>query len=110
MHEQAFKTHVAVFGHMHPQVAMTLGNISTVYQEQGKFPEALDTLKKVLAVFEKVRGRNHPVMATAHQNIGVVYFKQGNLPDALESFEKALAIEEKTFGCEHPDVATTYMK
>jgi tetratricopeptide (TPR) repeat protein len=61
---QVVRIQEATLGCDHPQVAMTLGNISNVYQAQGKFPEALETSKKVLNIFEKIHGHMHPVVAT----------------------------------------------
>ena len=53
-------------GRDHPQVAMMLGNISNLSREHGKLPEALNTLKKVLAIFKQVHSRNHPLVAMTY--------------------------------------------
>ena len=63
MHEKALKTRVAVLGPEHLDMAATYGNISCVYESQGKYPEALKMHQKCLKIEEKIHGLEHLLVA-----------------------------------------------
>ena len=48
-------------------------SIAIVYEEQGKYPEALELHHKSLATKEKVLGCEHPLAADTKNNIALVY-------------------------------------
>ena len=89
---------------------MALGNISNVYQRQGKFSEALSTLKQVLAIFEKVHGRNHLKPAKTKLNIGSIYSSMGEYVRAPNTYNEALPVVETELGCDHQLTADTRNK
>ena len=79
-----------------------------VYDDQGKYAEALDWYGKALAIWEKVLGRQHPDTARTYNGIAIVYGRQGKYAEALEWYGKALAIQEKVLGRQHPSTARTW--
>ena len=67
--------------------------------------EAERSLRRALAIAEKVYGPDHPEVATDANNIGQILKAQGDLAGALEYTRRALAIDEKVYGPDHPKVA-----
>jgi tetratricopeptide (TPR) repeat protein len=67
--------------------------------------EAERSLRRALAIDEKVYGPDHPEVATDANNIGQILKAQGDLAGALEYTRRALAIDEKVYGPDHPKVA-----
>lgn len=55
------------------------------YYADGKFPEAIETYEKILAV--------HYESSALYFNLGNAYFKEGNIPSAVLYYEKALKLE-----------------
>ncbi|OJJ14328.1 hypothetical protein BKI52_43395 [marine bacterium AO1-C] len=67
-------------------------NKGVIYDNQGKFEEAIVYYKKALKVAQEL---DYTIgMAKAYQNIGVTYAKQGNYEQCMRFFLKALKIYE----------------
>src|ERR1039458_5810471 len=49
----------------HPDVAETLGNLSIVYADLGRYADAEALAKRALAIREKAFGAEHPIVATS---------------------------------------------
>jgi tetratricopeptide (TPR) repeat protein len=47
-------------GNEHPNVANSLLNLGTLYQQQGKYPEAKALYRQALAIAHATLGPNHP--------------------------------------------------
>ena len=47
-------------GKEHPDYAIRLNNLASVYESQGKFDEALKLYEQALNIFEKTLPENHP--------------------------------------------------
>jgi tetratricopeptide (TPR) repeat protein len=78
-----------------------------LYLDNRALPEEAErSLKRALAIGEKVYGPDHPEVATRANNIGQILKGQGDLAGALEYTRRALAIDEKVYGPDHPTVAT----
>ena len=91
-------------------VSLFACSMAIVYEQQGKYMEALPMHHEVLQIRSKTFGPEHPDVASTYSNIGVVYRQQGQYPEALGMYQKCLEIEEKTYGREHPLVADTKNK
>ncbi len=68
----------------------TLNNLSQVYQDQGKYIEAMDYLEQALEILQEIN--DYDGQSTTLNNIATVYFAQGYYEKALEYFEKTLSI------------------
>jgi len=55
---------------------------------KGRFDEALEQFRKILAIKQDVR---------AYGNMGLIYQNTGRLPQAIESFKQALALEPNSY-------------
>jgi tetratricopeptide (TPR) repeat protein len=91
-------------GPEHLDVATSLTNLASIYQAQGKYPEAEERYHWALAIQEKILGPEHLDVATSLTNLASIYQAQGKYPEAEEQHHRALAIKEKVLGSEHPDV------
>ncbi len=75
-----------------------MNRFGTVFLEQGKYREALDSFEKSLKYRIQCFGTNHVRVAATYKNVGVVHKKLGNLQKALELYELALEIELNCLG------------
>jgi tetratricopeptide (TPR) repeat protein len=55
-------------GSEHPDLAIRLNNLATVYSDQGKYAEAEPLLKRSLAIYEQKLGPTHPSTRTIREN------------------------------------------
>ena len=89
----------------HPDIAISLGNLASMYRAQEHHDKAEPLFIRALDIFEKVLGTDYPHIATNLNNLGLLYIKQGHYDKAEPLFKRALAIDEKALGCHHPSVA-----
>eukprot|EP00959_Pyramimonas_sp_CCMP1952_P288873 6041484-Pyramimonas_sp.AAC.1 len=83
-------------GEEHPDVALALYDLACLYQDMGKYDDALPLFERSLAIYEKVHhGEEHPAVALALYNLACLYQDMGKYDDALPLFKRSLAIHEK---------------
>ena len=97
-HSESLGVALETTGRLLNQVGLYLDN-------RAQLAEAEGSLKRALAIGEKVYGPDHPTVATDANNLGQILQAQGDLAGALEYTRRALAIDEKIYGPEHPNVA-----
>ena len=78
-----------------------------MYENQAKYPEALQMHKEVLDICLKIFGPDHLSVAVFYGNIGNVCESQAKYLEAPEMHQKCLKIEEKIHRPEHLDMART---
>ncbi|KAF8467212.1 hypothetical protein BDZ91DRAFT_762700 [Kalaharituber pfeilii] len=91
----------------HPSTLHTVHNIAVVYEQQGKYSQALELYQRALAGYEKSLGVDHPSTLRTVNNMAVVYENQGKYSQALELYQRALAGREKSLGVDHPSTLNT---
>ena len=74
-------------------IAIRLGNIGVVYDEQGNYPKALESFFAALKMDKELGDKNG--IAIRLGNIGIVYDEQGNYPMALENYYEALKMAKE---------------
>ena len=72
------------------QLAGVYNNASAIYEELGKYDEALENLEKAVAILEKQPGMEADT-ATVMTNLALVLLKLGRDEEATEKLETALA-------------------
>jgi CHAT domain-containing protein len=72
---------------------------------QGRYDEAINLAKEVLAIREKALGPEHPDTATSLNNLAGLYETTGRYAEAEPLYKRSLAIREKVLGSDHPDTA-----
>ena len=75
--------------HIAPQRIDFVGNLGNVYQDIGRFHDAIACFRKVIAAV--------PTSEMAHNNLGNLLQETGDLADAAECFERAIAIRPDFF-------------
>ena len=72
--------------------------------QAGKYAEAIEIAKRLLAIAEKALGPNHPSVGTSLSNLALLYQAQGRHGEAEPLYKRSLTIREKALGPDHPDV------
>jgi CHAT domain-containing protein/tetratricopeptide (TPR) repeat protein len=73
----------------------------------GKYPEAIEVSKQLIAAFDRMGAGEHPLQAANYASLGDLYKFTGQFAEAEKSHRRALAMREKAFGPEHADVAAS---
>jgi CHAT domain-containing protein/Tfp pilus assembly protein PilF len=94
------------FGTDDPLVAVSMNNLASILEAQGKLSGAEPLFRRALEMREKHLGSDHPSVAGSLNSLAVLHRKQGRLDKAEPLLRRALFIQEKHFGPEHPSVAT----
>ncbi len=92
-------------GKQHPQYAVTLQNLATLYQKKKEFARASELLEQVKQTTQNTLGGDHPLYATITTNLAVLYQDQGQYPVAEKYWQESVATRRKLLGEEHPDYA-----
>ena len=58
-------------------LAQSLDRLARIYQNQGRYREALPLYRKSLQIYEQQLGANHPNVATSLNNLALLYDAQG---------------------------------
>ena len=106
--EQALEMRKALYPERnHPELASSLDNVGSAYQNLGQLEKSLAYQEQALAMYQGLYGETpHPDVASSLDNVGVVYQTLGDIPKGLEYKEQALAMREKLYPDQnHPDVA-----
>lgn len=91
----------------HPNVAITLGNLGTLYTKQGKYDQAELHLKRAFAINELMLGPVHPEVANSLNNLAQCYVMQSKYDLAESLFRQAMTIWEQTSGLQPAKMITT---
>jgi tetratricopeptide (TPR) repeat protein len=92
-------------GEHHPTTAISLNNLASLYQLQGKYIEAEPLFTQALAIHQQ--SDNALNFATGLNNLAGLYKLQGNYAQAEALFLEALNLKKETLGEVHPSVATS---
>ena len=118
-HGRALDIREAQLGKDHPEVAISLTNISNALRAQGDLSKSEQMARQALAIFEAQLGPDHPYTAASHNNIGNSLIEQGRhiawddepraqpyFEQAEDHYRKAVAIRQANFKtANHPSVA-----
>jgi len=88
----------------HPDVALSLLNLATLYSDLGDYAKAEPFYQRALAIREKSLGPEHPLTARSLDNLAILYVALRDYAKAEPLFQRALAIQEKSLDPGHPDV------
>lgn len=85
--EKAYRDYLAAFPDNPEASRVAHQNLSKLYIDQKRYPEAIAALKKLVAA--------DPRNADAYNNLGVVYFQTKDYPNAVAAWEKSLKLRPK---------------
>jgi tetratricopeptide (TPR) repeat protein len=107
LYERALALYEQTLGPDHPDVAVTLSNLSNGYLLAGAYPEARALSERTLAIYEQALGPDHPELAVPLNNLASVHLAAGAYPEARALYERSLAIWERALDEDHPDIAVS---
>ena len=96
-----------VLGPDHFDTLTARNNLAGAYEDVGRFGEAIELYKRVLADQEQVLGPDHPDTLTTRNNLAVAYHSAGRFGEAIELCERVLFERERLLGPDHPDTLIT---
>jgi tetratricopeptide (TPR) repeat protein len=101
--ERALTVHEKALGIDHPGTVMSLHDLASLYDAQGRFEEAGPLYRRAVSIAEKLQAG--PNTATTLNGFAEHYRLMRRFDDAGPLFARALAIREKVLGANHPATA-----
>lgn len=89
----------------HPDLAVILNTLATVYTDQAYYAKAEQQYLRALEISEEAWGPQHPYLAGILNNLARLYLRRGRFEDAEMCSQRALEIAKGAFGDSHPSVA-----
>ncbi|MGO8778414.1 MAG: CHAT domain-containing protein, partial [Rhodomicrobium sp.] len=86
---------------------ISVNNLATLYDDQGRYSEAEPLYKRALEESERVLGKEHPLTLGNLSNLAAMYESQGRYGEAEALSKRALEARERVLGKEHPDTLTS---
>jgi tetratricopeptide (TPR) repeat protein/predicted Ser/Thr protein kinase len=80
-------------------------DLGSVYEAEGKYPEALRSYQEAVDLRRAIAGDQDPRVAASIANTGVPFYRMGRYAEAQARFEQALEIQKRVLGPQHPEVA-----
>src|SRR5262249_41044542 len=105
--QQVLAIREKLLGPDHPDVAMVLDGLGSLYKKEGRYTEAEALYKRALAIREKSLGpnnRDHFLVAQSLGSLAALYDRQGRYAEAEPLNQRALAIFEEAFGLDNFEV------
>jgi tetratricopeptide (TPR) repeat protein len=97
----------ALLGAEHPEVAVALCQLGTIYSSLQKHADAELSFRRALAIQERRGGEQDDEVADTLNAFGVHQIQRRDYEAAESLLRKALTIKEAGRGLEHPDLAPT---
>ncbi|HYW33854.1 MAG TPA: serine/threonine-protein kinase [Balneolaceae bacterium] len=91
-------------------ITITLNNLSSALQAQGKFRQAARLIKKNLNFDLHTYGKMHPSVANDYNNLAFIYQRWGKLQKADSLHQLALGMRLKLLPPHHPQIAESYVR
>jgi tetratricopeptide (TPR) repeat protein len=91
-HLEALAIDEEMLGAGHPNVAVELYNLATIYATQRRYRDSEPLFQRALAINERTLGANHLRVATTLDNYAQVLAKTGRRREATEMQKRAEAI------------------
>jgi tetratricopeptide (TPR) repeat protein len=76
----------------HPDIAMSLCNMATLHDCEGRCEQALPLYEEALRLFREMPPPGHPNMATCLENLATFHEDRGDYDLALPLYQEALKI------------------
>ena len=105
LYQRSLKIRESKLGPDHPDVAQSLNNLATLYQDMGQYAKAEPLYQRSLKICESKLGPDHPDVATSLNNLATLYQDMGQYAKAEPLYQRSLKIRESKLGPDHPDVA-----
>lgn len=107
LYQKVLAAQQAKFGMEHEEVALTVHNLSALYDDEGKWDEAIPLCLQAQSIWERTIGIRDPLFARSLDRLAGIYVRQGKLDEAEKLYRQVLAIQEEKLGIEHRDTVNT---
>lgn len=87
------------------EVCRALNGLALLYNDNGEYVKAEETLKRAIRIHEKAERRDHPYMATVLTNLGILYTNLERYDEAEPLFERSQYVQDAMLRPNHPDAA-----
>src|SRR4051812_46619671 len=84
-----------------PRLPSILNNLAEYQNQTGRYEEALQNVRRSLAIREKTLPPGHPDFANAYNTLGNIEANRNRPPEAAAAFERAIEIERQQYGPKH---------
>ncbi|KAL4780334.1 putative kinesin light chain [Aspergillus varians] len=96
-----------VLGTNHPSTLGSMGDLASIYHEQGRWKEAEELQIQVMEMTKRVLGANNPQTLGSMGNLASSYHEQGRWKEAEELEKQVLELRTTVLGASHPDTLTS---
>ncbi len=88
-------------GHDDTSLRVVLNDMAVVYQELGRYDEALDAYRRALAMWVALEPTN-PVVGVVHNNMAEIYMRRGEWMAARDEYDRGLEVLRVALPERHP--------
>jgi eukaryotic-like serine/threonine-protein kinase len=104
---RALEIRKTLFTGNHADIAESLDNMGTMYEEKGDLPQSEKYFRQALEMRKKLYGKEHKDIAATLNNLGQVLHNEGKLPEAEKLYHDSLEMRVKLLGPEADETAAT---
>ena len=102
---EALKICREVLGDKHPDTAMIINDLASLYNLQTQYAKAEPLFVEALKIRREALGNKHPDTAISINNLAFLYFNQSQYAKAEPLYLEALKINREALGNKHPNTA-----
>jgi tetratricopeptide (TPR) repeat protein len=104
--EQALNLARAIFYSPNQELAISLNNLASLYQSQGRWAEAEDLFQESLNIYRELPGEEAKInLVSTLNNLGGLYITQGKWQEAESLYQEAIGICDRLDGEVNNDLA-----
>jgi tetratricopeptide (TPR) repeat protein len=103
MCKKSIKALKKILGRENVETSHSLGMLTLIYSNQGRWTEAEKLGVQVIETSKRVLGHEHPDTLTNMSNLALIYLNQGRWTEAEELGVQVMETRERVLGHEHPD-------
>ncbi len=92
--QQSLELRLKLYGHDHPQTALSINSLARVLRDDGRLNEALERIQEALRIDTRVSGATSLPTAADLAVLASIKFDQGELTEAQHAAQSALRIFE----------------
>lgn len=107
--ERAMDVGLKSYGEFNPNMTFVYTSYANILENEGKYKESIELLKKALRIREGTYGPNHEWTCESNYDLGNAYLLDEQFNNAEFHYEKAITIGQKNKGKKNLFYAKTYL-
>ena len=104
-YEQTLIIKSSIFPDDHPELSVTIANMSSIYRELDRLDLALTYINRALHV-DQQQSDNERILADRYHTMGMILHDLNRVDEAIEHFKMALTIWERHLPPAHPTITS----